>query len=296
VKFSEANQGYNGGTALSNSWGWGTSNYWVNVSYATLKNALQSTGDTALPTTDPNPAGGKDWYLPEAYARMLGLSTATPNTSKGQFDDTVTLNTWFNTPETYNGTTYTPWSYGQDVINGLIHELSEGLLGRVGGLGDQNSVWSTMDLFRYSAANTPEDYTDGRDGKTTYFSSDGTNLSSAAGLSFYNQYSLGSKGSLTYVGGDTADWTQQAVFGTTGGGETLTLNQTELNVMAALGWKVSLPQAVFTARSDLWQTATAWGQGFAPITPQDALIGLHTTPPRRLSLWMVLATLSAATL
>src|SRR5208283_2478216 len=68
---------------------------------------------------------------------MLGLSSSTPST-----DDSVTLNTADTGLD----------DFGQDVINGVIHELSEGAMGRVGGLGDQNGVWSTMDLFRYKRA------------------------------------------------------------------------------------------------------------------------------------------------
>ena len=132
---------------------------------------------------------------------MLGLSSTT-----GSPDLSVTLNTVYS------------WDFGQDVINGLTHELSEGGLGRIGGLGgatphDNTSYWGTMDLFRYDAAGNP-DYTNGRDGKTTYFSSDGgTDLSNgiplgglpnkgAPTLSYNNQYnSNGTKNN----GGDTAD-------------------------------------------------------------------------------------------
>ena len=98
--------------------------------------------------------------------------------------------------------------FGQDVINGVIHELSEGAMGRVGGLGDQNGVWSAMDLFRYTAAGAP-DYSDGRDGLTTFFSSTGGSETSASGggkgaptLSFNNEFS----GSTKVNGGDTADF------------------------------------------------------------------------------------------
>ena len=172
VSFTEKALGTNDQFALTNS----TS--FVPVSYAALKAALPASD--VLPATDPNPAGGpSDWSLPEAYARMLGLSSTKP-----AVDGSVTLNTSFN------------WSYGQDVTNGVIHELSE-IMGRVSGLGDQTysdgtPYWSTMDLFRYSAPGV-HDYTDGRDGETTYFSSDGTTLSSNAGLSFNNQYQFTTK-------------------------------------------------------------------------------------------------------
>jgi hypothetical protein len=247
---------------------------YANVTYANLTNALSSTGDT-FPTSDPNPTGGSDWSLPLAYARMLGYAnlgltaSLAPTTSSSNPDDTLTLNTWYNTPQT--GTT-TLWSYGQDVINGVIHELSENIMGRIdrSGLGSSSTQWSTMDLFRYAQKDATHssnwyDTSNGTDGNTTYFSSDGGKTLSPGDLSFYGG-----------TNGDTDDWKQNAVFGTAGepAGGGLTLNQTELNIMTALGWNTQIPQAVFTATpSGDWQTPTNWRDGFAPITPQDALIG-----------------------
>jgi hypothetical protein len=64
----------------------------------------------------------------------------------------------------------------------------------------------------------------GRDGVAIYFSSDGAvTTSQGAGLSFNNEYNSDGTQNNT---GDTAEWTQQAVFGSTGTGETLTVNQT----------------------------------------------------------------------
>lgn len=221
VNFAASNQGNTGGLA-SNSF------YVQDVSYSTLRAALaahdgsNSYGQAAaasLPLTDPNPAGGADWMLPEAYARMLGLSSPTPSV-----DDYVSLNTFYN------------WNYGQDVTNTLMHEISEGAMGRIGGLGDQNSAWSTMDLFRFNASGN-RDYTDGRDGQAAYFSYNGGQwLSSSAGLSFNNEYTLGRNGAVHTNNGDTADWNQLDVFGTGSPGETNTLSQTDLAVMDVLGW------------------------------------------------------------
>jgi len=253
VTFNEANQG-NSGVALGNS-----SNGW-NVSYANLRAALLKVapGDV-LPTTDPS--GGANWYVPASYARMLGLNSATDSP-----DLSVTLNTYYS------------WDYGQDVINGLTHELSEGGLGRIGGLGGTSGSgggWSTMDLFRYNAQGQA-DYSDGRDGKATYFSANGGSTLSnenlpgkgAPTLSYNNQYN--SNGTLNNTG-DTADWVQEAVFGTTGGGETLALTQTELDVLQALGWKITLRQDV-DETSGAWQTPANWSTGSMPIEPQDVYI------------------------
>jgi len=200
--------------------------FWVyDVSYATLKSALTSLASEEsnntylqqavahLPGTDPS--GGAGFELSLAYARMLGLTAQTES-----YDDEVVLNTSYN------------WSYGQDVINTVEHEISEGGMGRVGGLGDQNSSWSIMDLFRYNSSGQA-DYTDGRDGQMTYFSyNGGATLSSSAGLTFNNEYS----GNTRVNSGDTADFIQQDVFGTGNTGETNTLSQTDLEIMDALGW------------------------------------------------------------
>jgi hypothetical protein len=137
-----------------------------------------------------------------------------------------------------------------------------------------------MDLFRYSAPGAP-DYFNGRDGATTYFSSNGTSLSSSVGLSFNNQFN--SNGTLNN-GGDTADWTEQSVFGTGSTGESNTLVQTELNVMKALGWNTQMQEDFWVGGSGNWWTvnSTDWSAGstgaeYVPVTPQDAFIGFLNT-------------------
>ena len=187
--------------------------YVDSVSYATLKSALTTLashepGNTYLqqavahlPSSDPS--GGAGFQLSLPYARMLGLTSVSESP-----DDAVSLNTSYN------------WSYGQDVINTLVHEISEGGLGRIGGLGDQNGFWSIMDLFRYNSSGVA-DYSDGRDRQTTYFSyNGGATLSSQ---SYNNEYSGGSQ----VNGNDTADFTQVDVFGTGSPGETNGLSQTD---------------------------------------------------------------------
>ena len=148
------------------------------------------------------------------------------------------------------------------------------MAGSAGWAGSGTGNWGTMDLFRYSASGVP-DYTNGRDGATTYFSSNGSALSNqdlpnkgAPTLSYNNQYN--SNGTVNNTG-DTADWTQQQVFGATGGGETLALDQTELDVLQALGWNLSLKQDVNSTSGD-WETPTNWSTGSMPIEPQDAYI------------------------
>jgi hypothetical protein len=195
------------------------------VSYSQLVSALKSHAPSAnaqradmyLPANTPIPGDTNntvDWSLPEAYARMLGFNP-------GNFaeDATITLNTSFN------------WSYGQDVINVLTHEISEGGMGRMGGLGDQNSTWSTMDLFRYASAGAP-DYTDGRDGVQTYFSYNGGNTLT---LPFNNEYS---SNGTQQNNGDTADFTSTDDFGHSGMGNSTPnlFSPTDIVVMEVLGW------------------------------------------------------------
>jgi cadherin-like protein/VCBS repeat protein/FG-GAP repeat protein len=194
------------------------------ISYATLKNALATHATSAdaqaavasLPATDPS--GGIGWSLPAAYARMLGITSFAPAT-----DDTVTLNTSFN------------WAYGQDVIAAVEHELTEGAMGRIGALGKATDsvghvLWSTMDLFRYSAPGV-HDFSDGQDGMAAYFSVDGKQML----LPFNNQYS----GATKVNGGDTADFSVLDVFGFGSPGTALALSSVDISNMNVLGWAPS---------------------------------------------------------
>jgi hypothetical protein len=240
VTFDAQASGTSAGFLAENSY------YYVNVSYASLKSALAAhafgadaqSAVSTLPATDPNPAGGDDWSIPVSYARMLGLTNAS-----APFDDMVTINTSYN------------WSYGQDVTNTVEHELSEGGMGRVGGLGDQNSSWSTMDLFRFNATGA-RDYTDGRDGAATYFSDNGgATLSSSAGLSFNNEFNAAGN---QVNSGDTADFRQLDVFGTGSPGETNSYSQTDKQIMDVLGWDpaTAAPTLTITSTGSLTNQTT----------------------------------------
>ena len=216
LKFDAQAQGLNGDLA-SNNFG-----LVEGISYAALKNALSlhdgSNPDAlaavnSLPSVDPS--GGVGWSLPIAYARMLGLTTSASGT-----DDTITLNTSYN------------WNYTQDVIGTIEHEMTEGGMGRVGALGkntdDQgNALWSTMDLFRYSAPGV-RDYSDGQDGKPAFFSVDGSQML----LQFNNQY----HGATQVNGGDTADYNALDVFGVGSPGTGLFLSSADIKNMDVLGW------------------------------------------------------------
>ena len=181
---------------------------------------------------------------------MLGLSTNTP-----AIDATVTFDS-FSSPSD-------PWDFGQDVVNAVTHGISEAGLGRVSGLGvsSDDDNWEPLDFFRYTG---PGGYDPTYDSKTTYFSSDGGQQTSAsAGLSFNDDE----------IDGDPEDWRQQAVFGSNSPGETNTLVPTELDVMSALGWTVNLKQQVFTASAGNWENTSNWANGYNPIAAEDVALG-----------------------
>jgi hypothetical protein len=191
------------------------------VSYATLKSALQSHATTAddtaavnsLPSADPSK--GQGFHVTAGMARILGFEGASSS-----LDDDVALNSSLS------------WSYGQDAIGALEHEISEGALGRVGGLGVQNGWWAPMDLFRYSSSGQ-HDYTGGTDGKPTYFSVDGQTML----LQFHN--ALNTSGVFDQQ--DFADWgsTVGDAFGPGGPGSPGTVSNTDLRVLDILGWTPS---------------------------------------------------------
>ena len=191
-----------------------TNNFFITgVTYAQLKTALQATSGgsavalsafNSLPAADP--AGGVTYFLPVGYANFLGLSASTST-------DTTTLNTSYN------------WNFGQDVVNTMIHEITEGGMGRIGGLGvGLGGRWSTMDLFSYNAAGQRD--LSSTDTARVFSFNGGLTTSQSAGLTFFSANS----------GNDAADFQQLDIFGTGSPGETNSLTQTDINIMLALGW------------------------------------------------------------
>ena len=236
------------------------------ISFDTLKAALPSSD--VLPALNPG-GSSSTWYVPSAYGRMLGIdNTALPG---GTFDSTVLLNTdWYNT---------TPgWQFNQDVIAGLIHELSESVMGRIDSLGrgqnlngsSYSNAWTTMDLFRYTAAGI-YDYSNGTDGNPVYFSSDGGKTESVYPLN--NQFTKADPTKSNPV--DAADWdpNYNAVFSGVPPASTLNMNSSEISVLQALGWSEQMPEDFMTSSGD-WQDTTTWSLGCMPIAdPEDAFIG-----------------------
>jgi hypothetical protein len=190
----------------------------VTVSYASFVGALQAhatTGDdmlavASLPTSDPTM--GLGITLPPAEARLLGLSIFTP-----AIDDTVLLNS------------KSGFTFGQDAIGAIEHELSEGVFGRISSLG-QFATWEPMDLFRFTATGA-RDYTGGADGVTVFF---GVDAGHVTALALHN--SISASGSND--GQDLADWASSVhgdAFGLQGPSAPGTLSATDLRVLDILG-------------------------------------------------------------
>lgn len=191
----------------------------IAVSYASLTAALRARAATAddqlaaggLPTLDPS--GGVGFSIPTAQAVILGLA---PQTNKG--DANVILNSALN------------WTYGQDAVGALEHEITEGGFGRVASLGVQSATWATLDLFRFTAAGQ-RDYTGGGDRAQTFFGLDSAHVTS---LGYHNAISP------TGVddGFDLGDWesTRGDAFGPGGPNSPGHLSATDLRVLDILGW------------------------------------------------------------
>lgn len=208
---------------------------YIPVSYSDLAGRLPS-----WDTLPPDPTFGSTWYLPEAYARMLGLSTFAPPTSS--FDAQINLNTSLS---------------GSVQVSAIEHEITEGGMGRIGGLGvktyptlemngsSQSNIWGAPDLFRYSNGAYDPNAND-----TTYFSANGgSTISSLAFFSGNNSRA------------DTADFESDTTgnYGAPNdvfGGGPATFSQLDYQIMDALGWEPILPELEIKSDSLTSSTAT----------------------------------------
>jgi hypothetical protein len=146
-------------------------------------------------------------------------------TGGGGIDDKIILSSHYS------------WTFGDDAVGVLEHEISEGAMGRASKLGvvpDSTGLydghWAPMDLFRYSAV-LQNDFTGGKDGKAAFFSVDGNSLLTQ----FHN--SVDSKGN--FDGFDLVDWDNSIdgdAFGKGGPGDPGKVSSTDLRVMDVLGW------------------------------------------------------------
>jgi Ca2+-binding RTX toxin-like protein len=179
-----------------------------------------------LPLTDPSNGAGFAIALPEA--RALGFST--PSTP---FDVKVTL----NSDDT--------WSFGQDAVGAILHELSEGAMGRNGSLGLTGARWQPMDLFRFTATGL-RDFTGGSDGVATFFGVDSFHL--VTSLQFHNTFNAAGVSDHQ----DLADWdnTFNDAFGPGGGGFPSEVSPTDLQILDILGWTPSGGPTLYAGPDD----------------------------------------------
>jgi Ca2+-binding RTX toxin-like protein len=222
----------------------------IKVSYAAFSNALRSHATTpddllavnGLPLTDPS--GGAGFVIPTSEARALGFSVGA-----SAFDITVTLGS------------ADLWSFGDDATGAILHELTEGVMGRVGSLGVAQTRWAPMDLFRFTAAGM-RDFSGGADGVSTYFGVDGAHLDLS--LSYHNQ--VDAQGVNDHQ--DLADWENGFgdSFGAGGGGFPTQPSDTDLKVLDVLGWTPRTPDAPFTAGDDFASAITDTSHPFGQLT------------------------------
>ena len=124
-------------------------------------------------------------------------------------------------------------------------------MGRVGGLGGKSgpAIGARWTCSATRASGTP-DYTDGRDGDTTYFSSNGGSTLSDQDMPQQRRADPFVQQPVQFLrrqvlhGGDTADWDPDGGLWLDRNGRNPDADQTELEVMQALGWNLSLTQDV----------------------------------------------------
>jgi Ca2+-binding RTX toxin-like protein len=206
----------------------------VNVSYAQYTDALRAHATTAndmlavngLPAADPS--NGVGFAIPEATAVMLGLAK-----QSNDIDDSVTLNSNL------------AFSFGQDAIGAIEHEVTEGVFGRIASLGVAETQWNPLDLFRFTASGA-RDFTGGSDEAQTFFGIDSGHVSS---LPFHN--SVNAAG--VFDNEDLGDWAGSVIgdaFGAGGPGSPGTVSATDLQVLDILGWNPTSASGAFIPAPD----------------------------------------------
>ncbi|HET6971777.1 MAG TPA: NF038122 family metalloprotease [Phenylobacterium sp.] len=202
-----------------------------------------------LPVTDPS--GGRGFQIPTAEARILGLAVQTNNS-----DIHVELNDRL------------PFSFGQDAIGALEHEITEGVFGRVGGLGF-DGPWRPLDLFRFTQAGV-RDYTGGSDGVPTFFGIDAAHVTSF-------QYHASIDATGTDDGFDLGDWdhTRGDAFGPGGPNSPGSLSDTDLQVLDVLGWtRAGMGRAFTPAPDDFASSLTDTARPFGHVAAGGSATGV----------------------
>jgi Ca2+-binding RTX toxin-like protein len=191
----------------------------IRVSYADFKAALTSHAASAddhlavggLPGADPSAGAG--FSIAEPQAVILGLFPQT-----NDLEVAVTLNSNL------------AWSFGQDAVGAILHEITEGGFGRISSLGIAETRWEPLDLFRFTAAGQ-RDFTGGSDGVSTFFGVDGAHVSAL-------QYHSAVNSAGVFDGADLGDWDHihGDSFGPGGPGSPGVVSATDLQVLDVIGW------------------------------------------------------------
>ena len=212
----------------------------VQVSYSDYVAALTAHATTAddltavagMPVVDPTHGDGITLTAPQA--RVLGLAVQT-----NSIDNAVVLNSAM------------AFNFGRDAVGVLEHEITEGVFGRVSGLGQDGEPWHPMDLFRFDAAGG-HDYTGGADGVSTFFGIDAAHVTN-----FQFHSAIDASGHSD--GFDLADWdnTVGDSFGPGGPGSPNALSATDLQVLDVLGWTPASAHAA----------STGGATGASPVSP-----------------------------
>ncbi len=228
----------------------------VTVGYDAFAAALRAHATTAddlaavagLPTADPS--GGAGFQVPTAEARILGLAS-----QSNHVDIHVDLNSTLG------------FSFGQDAIGALEHEITEGVFGRVGGLGVDGGSWNPMDLFRFSAAGV-RDYTGGADGMPTFFGIDAAHVT---GFQYHN--AIDATGNDD--GFDLADWdhTRGDSFGPGGPASAGLLSDTDIQVLDVLGWTRASVRTFTPAADDFASSLADASHPFGQLAPGGSAAG-----------------------
>jgi Ca2+-binding RTX toxin-like protein len=217
----------------------------VGVSYGALANALrthaadstETLAANGLPAADPS--NGAGFMLALGQANILGLAPQT-----NAFNVTITLNSNLN------------WSFGQDAIGAIEHEITEGGFGRNASLGISDSRWAPLDLFRFTASGA-RDYTGGSDGVPTFFGIDSAHVSALPFHNGVNRFGV-------FDGQDLGDWAFNVsgdTFGAGGPGAPGSLSPTDLQVLEVLGWNDNpFNPAPETLATSLTDTSHPFGQ------------------------------------
>jgi VCBS repeat-containing protein len=194
-----------------------------------------------------DPSNGVGFQVPQGMARMLGLflspfpgDTTTP-------DDTVTLNSFI-----WNAITLSPGGpLAAEAQAAIEHELSEGIMGRIGSLGF-NGSWKPMDLFRFTSTGQ-RDFS-GSYNTPTYFSPDGSFIDT--GLQYHTLDPSGKyNGDDKSTSPDLADWDTVGdnaddtdPFGDSSFITSNIFSPTDLSIMDVLGWtRADLPDLIVSS-------------------------------------------------